>query len=120
MPIVYETWQEGSALDAYCQQGSYWIKIIQKVWCSILACLDCGNDFCIDTADFVYALYYDVWRYVMPDPNDMFVKHRDFWMTIREALLSVVDVIEKKICQYPTTSEIRKAYKEMIAKQIPH
>jgi len=55
-----------------------------------------------------------------PDPNDMFVKHRDFWMVIREALLSVVDIIEKKICHYPTTSEIRKAYKEMIAKQVPH
>lgn len=55
-----------------------------------------------------------------PDQNDMFVKHRDFWMALREALLSVVDIIEKKICLFPTTSEIRKSYKEMIAKQMPH
>ena len=49
--------------------------------------------------------------------DDMFVEHRDFWMAMREALLSVVDVIEKNISLSPTTSEIRKAYKEMIAKQ---
>lgn len=54
-----------------------------------------------------------------PDPNDMFVKHRDFWDNIIEALLMVVNAIERKIGKYPTNSEIKKAYKEMIAKQIP-
>lgn len=54
----------------------------------------------------------------MPDPNDMFVKHRDFWMTIREALLSVVNIIEIKVGNFPTTSEIRRSYKDLIAKQI--
>lgn len=53
----------------------------------------------------------------MPDPNDMFVKHHDFWMVVREALLSVVNIIEIKISMYPTTSEIRRNYKDMIAKQ---
>ena len=52
-----------------------------------------------------------------PDPNDMFVKHRDFFMAIREALLSVVDALEKKMGSFPTTSEIRRSYKEMISKQ---
>jgi hypothetical protein len=57
---------------------------------------------------------------VMNDPADMFIKHKDFWMVIREALLSVVNILEVKMSMYPTTSEMRRAYKEQIAKRVPH
>jgi len=46
------------------------------------------------------------------DPEDMFVKHRDFWIVLREALLSVVDILERKMGMF-TTSEMRREYKKM-------
>lgn len=44
--------------------------------------------------------------------EDVFVEHRDFFMTVREALLSLVNIIEVKLCIFPTTSEIRRQYKK--------
>jgi hypothetical protein len=46
------------------------------------------------------------------DPEDIFVKHRDFFMTIREALLSIINGIELKLAISPTTSEIRREFKK--------
>ncbi len=37
---------------------------------------------------------------------------REFWMTIREALLSLVNALEKELGIIPSTSEIRKMYRE--------
>jgi hypothetical protein len=36
---------------------------------------------------------------------------RQFWMTVRQALLSIVDAMEKELGLTPTTAEIRKLFK---------
>ena len=47
-----------------------------------------------------------------PDPEDFFVLHRDFVLTFRESLLNINDAIEKKLGIFPTTSQIRREFKQ--------
>jgi len=37
---------------------------------------------------------------------------REFWLQIRQALLMVVDAIEKLLCIEPSTADLRKESKE--------
>lgn len=46
------------------------------------------------------------------EEQDFFVTHRDLVMAIREALLNVNTELEKKLGIFPTTSEIRRLYKQ--------
>ncbi len=36
---------------------------------------------------------------------------RQFWMAVRQALLSIVEALEKELDISPTTAEIRRAFK---------
>ena len=36
---------------------------------------------------------------------------REFWLAVRQALLMVVDALERELCITPRTSELRKGFK---------
>jgi len=53
-----------------------------------------------------------LWSPKMSNNEDtIFEKHRSFWMTLREALLSINNELEINLRIFPTTSQIRKSYK---------
>jgi hypothetical protein len=45
----------------------------------------------------------------------MFVDNKDFWHAFRQALLMMVDAIERGLGISPTTAEIRSMYKTQIS-----
>ena len=44
--------------------------------------------------------------------NQLNFDDRTFWLGIRQALLAIIDIIERKIGISPTTSEVRKFHKK--------
>jgi hypothetical protein len=47
----------------------------------------------------------------------MFKENKDFWHAFRQALLMMVDAIERGLGISPTTADIRQAWKNQILKQ---
>jgi hypothetical protein len=44
----------------------------------------------------------------------MFNDHRNFWSAFRQALLMIVDAIERELGMSPTTAQIREMHKKSL------